>query len=147
MNITLLYVGKAQSPQFELAIQRYVTRLRRWVSCEYVAVSRSSVDEESRKLLERLSPDALVVLLDERGHQWSTQELSRHIETWQNRAIRSVVLVIGGAYGVTQAVRDRANVVWSLSQLVFPHEIARLLVCEQLYRAYDMLHGGKYHHA
>lgn len=147
MNITLLYVGKAQSAQFEPAIQQYATRLRRWVSCEHIAISRSSVEEESGKLLDRISPDALVVLLDERGNQWSSEELSGYIETWQNQAVRSVVFVVGGAYGVSQAVHDRANQVWSLSRLVFPHEIARLLVCEQLYRAYDTVHGGNYHHA
>lgn len=147
MNISLLYVGKARSAHFEPAIQQYAARLQRWVSFEQTAVSRSTVEEESQKVLARIPADALVILLDERGRQWSSEELSQQVEAWQNRAVRSVVLVIGGAYGVSDAVQKRADATWALSRLVFPHEIARLLVCEQLYRAYDIVHGGKYHHS
>ncbi len=113
---------------------------------DIVVVPSSELATESQKLLSRLSPDDVVVLLDERGKQWSTPELSGQIESWQNQAAKSVVFVVGGAFGVTDDLPNRANHVWSLSTLVFPHEQVRLIVAEQLYRAYDLLHGGKYHH-
>ncbi len=101
MKLTLLCVGKQRTQHLEPAIAEYVSRLSRWTSMDIVVVPSSELATESQKLLSRLSPDDVVVLLDERGKQWSTPELSGQIESWQNQAAKSVVFVVGGAFGVT----------------------------------------------
>ena len=146
MKLTILCVGKTRTEQFEPAIERYVDRLKRWVKLDIDVIPASDVEQESAKLLDRFGVDDTVILLDETGDNWSTPELAVRIEQCRNQSVRSLIFVIGGAYGVSGAVAQRANYVWSLSRLVFPHELVRLMLSEQLYRAYDVLHGGKYHH-
>ncbi|MCL1839432.1 23S rRNA (pseudouridine(1915)-N(3))-methyltransferase RlmH [Candidatus Saccharibacteria bacterium] len=88
----------------------------------------------------------LVILLDERGEIWDSPNLSKRLSAGLTSGAK-VVLVIGGAYGVSEAARERANSIWSLSRLVFPHQICRLLVTEQIYRAQEIYVGRPYHHA
>ena len=102
-----------------------------------------AIQDESEAILRRLKPDDVVILLDERGKNMSSPELSELILAHTDRHI---VLIIGGAYGVNEEVRRRADVLWSLSRLVFPHQLVRLIVSEQLYRAQEIARGGKYHH-
>lgn len=146
MRLTLLCVGKARTQHLEPAISEYVTRLSRWAELGIVVVPSSTLETESAKLLARTSSDNVVILLDERGTQWSTPELAQKIEMLQNRSVKSVVFIIGGAFGVNDELIQRADHTWGLSRLVFPHEMVRMIVAEQLYRAYDLLSGGKYHH-
>ena len=110
-------------------------------------MSTSDLVKESDQLLTILPDSSYAILLDERGHSISTSELATSVEVLQNQSHKDVYFVIGGAHGVAQAVRARANQVWKLSDMIFPHELVRLILIEQLYRAYDMNHGGKYHHA
>ena len=84
-----------------------------------------------------------VILLDERGKNFSSNEFSEII---QNHTNTQVVIIIGGAYGVGEAVLTRANLTWSLSNLVFPHQLVRLILAEQLYRAQEIAKGSGYHH-
>lgn len=86
-----------------------------------------------------------MVLLDERGVQRSTPRMADKLEKWLQFG-RPLVFVIGGAYGVHDAVRQRADFVWSFSELVFPHQLMRILLVEQLYRMFNYRGGGKYHH-
>jgi 23S rRNA (pseudouridine1915-N3)-methyltransferase len=99
--------------------------------------------EESERLLKRLKQDDFVILLDERGNNLSSPELAALL---QGRGDHQVVIIIGGAFGVTPELRERADVVWSLSRLVFPHQLVRLILAEQLYRAQEITRGGQYHH-
>ena len=101
--------------------------------------------EESQQILRVLSPQAYVVLLDERGTMLDSPALSRSLHQPMAQG-KSLVLIIGGAYGVTEAVMERANLVWSLSRLVFPHQLVRLILAEQLYRAQQIAAGHPYHH-
>ena len=101
--------------------------------------------EESQQILRALSPQAYVVLLDERGTMLDSPALSRSLHQPMAQG-KSLVLIIGGAYGVTEAVMERANLVWSLSRLVFPHQLVRLILAEQLYRAQQIAAGHPYHH-
>lgn len=146
MKLTLVCVGKVRTEFHDQAIAHYIERIKRWVRLDVEIIPASDGERESAKLLARFGTDDIVVLLDEVGKNWSTPELAAHIERWQNQSVRNVVFVIGGAYGVTDEVKRRADYVWSFSRLVFPHELVRLLLSEQLYRAYDLIHGGKYHH-
>lgn len=105
---------------------------------------------EEEKLVKKLAnwefkPQELVILADERGANISSVELSEKLVKAFNDS-REVVVIIGGAFGVSEEVRERADFVWSFSRLVFPHMLMRVMMVEQIYRAQEIAHGGKYHH-
>lgn len=105
---------------------------------------------EEEKLAKKLAnwefkPQELVILADERGANISSVELSEKLVRAFN-ASREVVVIIGGAFGVNEEVREKADFVWSFSRLVFPHMLMRIMMVEQIYRAQEIAHGGKYHH-
>jgi len=151
MPIKILAVGKKHEAWVAEGIDRYQKRLRAPFLVEWVLLPHSSLEgdsarlEESERIRARLKDDDFVVLLDERGALLDSPSLSGMLTT-QLSTSRTVVLVIGGAYGVDERVHERANTVWSLSPLVFPHQLVRLLVVEQLYRAQQIEVGGSYHH-
>ena len=130
---------------------RYQKRLRAPWNSEWVLLPHSTLEgprarqEESERLLGRLDPSDYVILLDERGKMLDSPALSRQIDQLFTDG-RHVVLVIGGAYGVNDELTSRANLVWSLSPLVFPHQLVRLMLIEQLYRAQEIAGGRAYHH-
>lgn len=151
MSLKLLVIGKKHESWVDEGIARYEKRLKRPFDVEWVLLPHSSFDgdrarqEESDRILGRIKPEDFVILLDERGRNLSSPELStlllQPLETSQ-----SVVVIIGGAYGVDVRVHGRSNTVWSLSRLVFPHQLVRLLLVEQLYRAQEISRGSAYHH-
>ena len=151
MAIRILAVGKKHEAWVEDGIQRYETRLKRPFNTEWILLPHSAREgltarqEESERLLARIRPDDFVILLDERGKLLDSPAFSRLVMT-PLESSRSVVVIIGGAYGVDDTVHQRANVVWSLSPLVFPHQLVRLLLAEQLYRAQEIAAGRPYHH-
>lgn len=105
---------------------------------------------EEEKLVKRLAnwefkSQELVILADERGANISSVELSEKLVRAFN-ASREVVVIIGGAFGVSEEVREKADFIWSFSRLVFPHMLMRVMMVEQIYRAQEIAHGGKYHH-
>lgn len=105
---------------------------------------------EEEKLVKRLAnwefkSQELVILADERGANISSVELSEKLVRAFNDS-REVVVIIGGAFGVSEEVREKADFVWSFSRLVFPHMLMRVMMVEQIYRAQEIAHGGKYHH-
>lgn len=100
--------------------------------------------EESERLLRTISPDDFVILCDERGKNLSSPEFARVLS--QKLLEKNVKIVIGGAFGVSPEFRQRADLMWSFSRLVFPHQIVRLILTEQIYRAQEISRGGKYHH-
>jgi len=101
--------------------------------------------EESERILSRLNTHDYVVLLDERGKMLDSPHLSALITERLNTS-QQIVIIIGGAYGVDETIHSRANVIWSLSPLVFPHQLVRLILAEQLYRAQQIENGSAYHH-
>jgi 23S rRNA (pseudouridine1915-N3)-methyltransferase len=147
MNIVILAVGKVKTEFYEPAIAEYQKRLGRFVKLGWRFVPTSDPVTESQQLLRYLPADCPVILLDERGGQRSTLELASYIENLKNQSTKTLVFIIGGSHGVTHQLTKRADAVLSLSRLVFPHEQVRLMLVEQLYRAYDINAGGSYHHA
>ena len=147
MKITILAVGKVRTDFLDDAIHEYEKRLTRWAAVSWQFVPTSTLVKESEQLLKVLTDKSQVILLDERGQAKSTEGLAKTLEDLQNQSLKEVFFIIGGAHGVSPAVRARANHVWKLSDMIFPHELVRLILIEQLYRAYDLNHGGKYHHA
>lgn len=149
--ITIVAIGKKHEDWVEVGVERYQKRLQKPWDVKWVLLPHSAREgltarqEESERILARLGASDFVVLLDETGESLSSPALSRLCERWFAGAT-NVVFVIGGAYGVNEALRHRANLVWSLSALVFPHQLVRLLLVEQLYRAQEIARGGSYHH-
>lgn len=151
MTIKVLAVGKKHESWVTEGIGRYEKRLKKPFNLSWQLLSHSARDneaaraEESTRILAKVAPGDFVVLLDECGRNVDSPALANKLRSPID-AGRNVVVVIGGAYGVDSTVHDRADFTWSLSKLVFPHQLVRLILTEQLYRAQDILAGGKYHH-
>ncbi len=149
MKITILTIGKKNEPWIQPGVFRFLERLRPPFAAEMIILPHSSFEggrarqEESERISSRLRSDDFVILLDERGKNLSSPELSDLIS---NSINKHIVFIIGGAYGVTDEMRQRANIIWSLSKLVFPHQLVRLILAEQLYRAQEIAKGSRYHH-
>lgn len=108
--------------------------------------SRQAMETEGDQILGKLGTSEQVVLLDERGKQFSSKALARKVSDWQSDG-RDLCFVIGGPDGVSESVRQRADMSWSLSQLTLPHGLARVLFAEQLYRVHSLQTGHPYHRA
>lgn len=149
--ITIVTIGKKHEEWIRPGIERYQKRLKKPYDVEWVILPHSSLEsvharqEESERVLRRLGQHDFVILLDETGTNFDTLSLASRLETAFVEG-KKVVLVIGGAYGVDHTQFERANQVWSLSKLVFPHQLVRLILTEQLYRAQEITAGGRYHH-
>lgn len=151
MSVKVLAVGKKHESWVSDGIGRYEQRLRKPFDLSWQLLPHSSREgdaarsEESERILAKLDRDTFVVVLDERGRNVDSPELARRLRG-ALEASRPVTVVIGGAYGVTDQVRQRADFVWSLSALVFPHQLVRLILTEQIYRAQEITAGRGYHH-
>jgi len=149
--ITILAIGKKHESWVAEGIERYQKRLIKPYDASWVLLPHSTHEgltarqDESERILSRLKPTDYVIVLDERGTAIDSPALSRRLDE-QFTASRDVILIIGGAYGVTDELRARAHLVWSLSPLVFPHQLVRLILIEQLYRAQEIARGRPYHH-
>ncbi|WP_211359114.1 23S rRNA (pseudouridine(1915)-N(3))-methyltransferase RlmH [Leucobacter komagatae] len=151
MSVKVLAVGKKHESWVKEGIDRYEKRLRKPFDVSWQLLPHSAREgeaaraEESERILQRVERDAFLVLLDERGANVDSPALAARIQGAFD-AGKQIVVVIGGAYGVDDSVRSRAQFVWSLSQLVFPHQLVRLVLAEQLYRAQEIAAGRPYHH-
>lgn len=152
MAVRILAIGKKHEDWVTDGIDRYERRLRKPFDTSWQLLPHSSREgdaareEESERILQRVDRDAFLVLLDERGLNVDSPGLATRLQGAFDRG-KQIVVVIGGAYGVNDRVRERANFVWSLSKLVFPHQLVRLVLTEQLYRAQEIAGGRPYHHS
>ena len=143
MRLTLLAVGKLR-PSFRGAADEYVRRLSRQVQFEEVEVREVGMGEEAERLAARLPAGAHIVVLDRLGTTMSSEQLATTLDGWK-LAAKPVACIIGGSHGIDPALLARANLRWSLGPLTLPHELARVVVLEQLYRAGTILRGEPYH--
>jgi 23S rRNA (pseudouridine1915-N3)-methyltransferase len=152
MHIVIFTVGKESSPAISQLQETYQKRIQPYSSIEWKTFSPSRFtdpdqirEEESVALFKALKPTDSVILLDERGVQQSNAEFARTFEKLSGSHGR-LVMIIGGAFGVNGALRDKASFVWSFSSLVFPHQLVRVMLLEQIYRTYMVLNNHPYHH-
>lgn len=149
--ITILAVGKKHEDWVVEGIRRFEVRLKKPYDINWVLLPHSSFSddaarqEESQRILSRVDDHAFVVLLDERGDEINSEDFSEMLVS-RFTVNRPIVFVIGGAYGVDDRVRQRADSVLAISHLVFPHQLVRLIVAEQIYRAQQITTGHPYHH-
>ena len=147
----IIAIGKKHEKWVTSGIELFEKRLKKPFDLKWDILPHSNFaeekarEEETQRILAKIKPSDFVILLDERGKNISSPELSKIL---MNGFVNSqnFVIVIGGAFGVADELRQRANFVWSLSKLVFPHQIVRLILVEQIYRAQEISSGGKYHH-
>lgn len=152
MAIRILAVGKRHESWVQSGIERYEKRLNRPLDIEWVLLPHSAREgdtarqEESERLLERITPREFVLLLDERGKQLDSPAFSRVLFAPLEIA-KKVTIVIGGAYGVDKRLHERADFTLSLSPMVYPHQLVRLIIIEQIYRAQEIATARPYHHS
>ena len=156
MKITLLTVGKTDVAWVKAGLDTYVSRLKHYVGFELVEIpelknaaslSREQIKlKEGEQLLHRLKASDQVVLLDEHGRQFRSVEFASWLQDRMSRSSGDLVFVIGGAYGFSPAVYERASSRLSLSEMTFSHQMVRTIFAEQLYRAFSIIRGEPYHH-
>jgi len=156
MKISLWTIGKPHEPYVRQGIEEYSTRLGRYYPTEWKIIPQprqaAVMSEEKLKkteaehILSILGSEDHLVLLDERGRMLDSVQLARMIQDRGNDSVKNLVFLIGGAFGVDASLSKRANMTWSLSPLTFPHQLVRLILAEQLYRACTILRNEAYHH-
>ena len=148
MKLIFLSIGKKHDPTLAEAINDFTSRISRYAPVEWKLISSGeSVEKESELILHALDERDFVILLDEKGKEIESEELAKFVNARLNASTHCLVFIIGGAYGVSGSVRERANASIALSKLTFPHQIVRVILAEQVYRAFTILRGEKYHHA
>jgi len=156
MKLSLYSVGKSHETYVKQGIDDFTKRLNKYFSAEWKIIAppknaaalgdRELKLQEGKLIAAQLQQDDFLILLDEKGKSLSSPELANFVQQRANESIKQVVFLIGGAFGVSDEIFKRANFIWSLSPLVFPHMLVRLILAEQLYRACTILHHEKYHH-
>lgn len=156
MKIAFWSIGKGHNSYVKQGIEDFSKRINNYFKLEWDIIAppkniaNMSIDDikktEGETVLAKLQKDDFLVALDERGTQFTSEELSKQIQNCANASAKRVVFLIGGAFGLHEAILKRANLKWSLSKLVFPHQLVRLILSEQIYRACTILKNEKYHH-
>jgi 23S rRNA (pseudouridine1915-N3)-methyltransferase len=157
MKIQCWSIGKNHESYIKEGVEDFTRRASKYFPVEWNLMPTpknagmlSEMDlkkKEGETILEWLKKDDYLVVLDERGRSLTSPQLAEFIQTRANESTKTVVFLIGGIYGIDESVLKRANLQWSLSHLVFPHQLVRLILAEQLYRACTILRNEKYHHS
>lgn len=156
MKVQLWSVGKNHEPFVKAGVEDFTQRISRYYPVQWYIIPQprnagmlSEMDlkkKEGETILKFLEKGDYLVALDERGRQMSSEGLAEFIGKRSNESVKNLVFLIGGAFGLDEAVLQRADYRWSLSPLVFPHQLVRLILAEQVYRACSILRNEKYHH-
>jgi 23S rRNA (pseudouridine1915-N3)-methyltransferase len=148
MKFRFVWIGKTKQKDWKALQEEYLGRLSHFVRCEIVDLKDTAVGEsvetEGNRIISSLNPSTFVCLMDVKGRSVTSKELAAQVENWQNGSIKEVTFVIGGASGVSSEVAAKADYRLSLSFLTFTHEMARVVLLEQLYRAHTIIRGFPY---
>jgi 23S rRNA (pseudouridine1915-N3)-methyltransferase len=157
MKIQFWSIGKEHESYIKMGVEDFTKRIGRYYPVEWTLVPvpknagmLSQMDLKKREaatILEWLDKDDYLVALDERGKTFTSEGLAQFIQTRANESLRNLVFLIGGIYGLDETILQRADHRWSLSQLTFPHQLVRMILAEQIYRACTILRNEKYHHS
>ncbi len=155
MRINLVCIGKTDDKEIQSLIKYYLTRLPKHWNFDIIEItdvknaknlSPDLLKKEEAKLFLNITENSdVVVLLDEKGKQFTSREFAGKIDHWQNSSVKKVSIFIGGAYGFAEEIYNRANEKLSLSKMTFTHQMIRLFFVEQIYRADQILQGKPYH--
>lgn len=139
--MTLIAIDKIRENHIKTGIEFYLKQLPK---IQVIEIKVKDKEKESQDILKQIKPSDFVVLLDVQGEFMDSLEYSKYLEKLENEA-KDIVFVIGGSYGVSDSVKQRANKLLSFSKMTFPHELFRLMFFEQLYRAYSLKNNKNYH--
>jgi 23S rRNA (pseudouridine1915-N3)-methyltransferase len=148
MRLRFVWIGKTRDKNWRALQEDYLARLSHFARFEISELKESQPHEtkemEGKRILEVLPQNAFAVLLDVAGKQIGSHEFAREIESWQNRSLKEIFFIIGGQDGASEAIENRANFKLSLSKMTFTHETARVILLEQIYRAFTIIHRFPY---
>lgn len=153
MKFTIWAIGKTDEKYLEDGINKYLLRLKHYCKFEYEEfkdvksgqTSEDTLKREAELILSKLKKDDVLILLDEKGMMMNSVEFAECINKWQIQSLKNVIFLIGGAFGHHKLIRERANQMISLSKMTFSHQMVRLFLTEQIYRAFTILKNEKYH--
>lgn len=155
MKIKIVSVGSIKEKFLKDAISEYLKRLTRFAKIEIIEVDETKIQnkseeqvkkEEGERLLKRIGQDEFVFLLDLKGELISSEVLAQKINELINKGISPLTFVIGGTLGLSEEVRKRANIKLSISKMTFTHQMCRMIILEQIYRAFKIINNEEYHH-
>ncbi len=156
MKIQLWSIGRDHDVSMKQAIEDFTKRLNNYFKTQWLIIAPPKQaagagevllkKKEAELILSKLTQDDYLVLLDEKGKLLSSPDVATFLEARAMESTKNIIFLIGGAYGVEDSIFKRANYTWSLSMLVFPHHLVRLILAEQLYRACTIIKNEKYHH-
>lgn len=155
MKIKIVSVGSIKEKFLKDAISEYLKRLTRFAKIEIIEVDETKIQnkseeqvkkEEGERLLKRIGQDEFVFLLDLKGELISSEVLAQKINDLINKGISLLTFVIGGTLGLSEEVRKRANIKLSISKMTFTHQMCRMIILEQIYRAFKIINNEEYHH-
>lgn len=157
MKIHFWSVGKSHDSYIKEGVETFTKRISHYypVEWKYFSISKQKNSlsqnelkfQESIPVLSALEESDILVALDEKGKQWNSEDIADFIQQSANQSTRNIIFLIGGAFGLHESILKRANFTWSLSNLVFPHQLVRLILAEQIYRACTIIRNEKYHHS
>lgn len=156
MKIQFWSIGKNNEPYIKQGVEDFTNRISKYYPVEWniipVLKNAGTMNEmdlkkkEGAMILAWLKKDEYLVALDEKGKEMESEKFAEFIQVRANESVKTLVFVIGGAFGLDEAVLKKANYKWSLSALTFPHQLVRLILAEQVYRACTIIRNEKYHH-
>ncbi|MDQ2720153.1 MAG: 23S rRNA (pseudouridine(1915)-N(3))-methyltransferase RlmH [Bacteroidota bacterium] len=157
MKIFFWSVGKTHEPYVKEGIELFTKRISHYYPVEWkifpsaknaISLSEDEIKKiEAASLINSLQKNDVLIALDETGKQWDSVELAGFIQQRANDSARNIIFLVGGAYGLHENILKMSSHNWSLSKLVFPHQLVRLILAEQVYRACTIIRNEKYHHA
>ena len=154
MKLQLWSIGKEHEPYVKPGVEDFTRRISRYYQVDWLIIPPPKISataaiqkkKEAGTVLTQLTKNDYLIALDERGRQMTSEGLAQFIQDRANDSNKNLIFLIGGAYGLDETVLTRADSRWSLSQLTLPHQLVRLLLAEQIYRACTILRNEKYHH-
>ncbi len=156
MNVKLIAIGKTDNKEMQNIIALFQNRLKYYINFELEIIpdlkkfknlsEKQQKEKEGELILKKMQPSDVVILLDEKGKQFSSVEFSKYLQKKMNSGIKQLVFVIGGPYGFSDKIYQKANEKISLSKMTFSHQMVRIFVVEQIYRAFTILRNEPYHH-
>ena len=148
MKFRFVWIGKTKDKNWKALQEEYLGRLSHFVRCEITEIRESARNDtkeiEGKRILDLLNPKKFVCLLENSGNQLGSDELASELEKWQMRGLKEVTFIIGGADGVSPSIREIADFRLSLSFMTFTHDMARVILLEQLYRTFTIIKGFPY---
>jgi 23S rRNA (pseudouridine1915-N3)-methyltransferase len=153
MKVVLIFAGKTSEKYLHEGIEMYLKRLKNYIQVVTVIYPPSKLTQSGKAILEeqkaieqKLLPGDFIVILDENGEEISSRQFADLFQKWMVRGISRVVFIVGGAFGIADSLKSKGNLVLSLSRLTYTHQMIRLQLVEQIYRAQTIIKNEKYHH-